>query len=108
MGRLHLSYPISDHHRRVCRSLQRSCGCYELTVVTRQQALLDRAAVCLRLLRDNTSNPDAQRMLESLRELWKELALEIWHLEAAEAAEQLKSLSDVQTSVLAEMRLTLH
>jgi hypothetical protein len=76
-------------------------------VVTRQQALLDRAAVCLRLLRDNTS-PEARQKLEGLRELWKELALEIWQLEAAEAAEQLRSLSDVQTSVLAEMRLTLH
>ena len=77
-------------------------------MVTRQQALLDRAAVCLRLLKDNTSNPDAQRMLESLRELWKELALEIWRLEAAEAAEQLKALSDVQTSALSEIRQTVH
>jgi hypothetical protein len=77
-------------------------------MVTRQQALLDRAAVCLRLLKDNTSNPDAQRMLESLRELWKELALEIWRLQEAEWGEQVKALSDVQASVLAEIRLTLH
>ena len=76
-------------------------------MVTKQQALLDRAAVCLRLLRDNTS-PESRQKLEGLRELWKELALEIWRLEAAEAAEQLKALSDVQTSVLAEIRQTVH
>ena len=56
--------------------------------------------MCLRLLRDNTS-PENRRKLEGLRELWKELALEIWRLEAAE---QL----NVQTSVRAEMRLTQH
>jgi hypothetical protein len=37
--------------------------------VTSQQALLDRATVCLRLLRDNSSNPDNERTLECLREL---------------------------------------
>jgi hypothetical protein len=77
-------------------------------LITRQQALLDRATVCLRLLKDNTSNPDAGRMLESLRELWKELALEIWHLHEAEWAEQVKALNDVQASVLEEIRLTMH
>ena len=76
-------------------------------MVTRQQALLDRAAVCLRLLRDNTS-PEARQKLEGLRELWKELALEIWRLQEAEWGEQVKALSDVQASVLAEIRLTLH
>jgi hypothetical protein len=77
-------------------------------MVTRQQALLDRATVCLRLLKDNTTNPDARQTVESLRELWKELALEISHLQEAELAEQLKALSDVQASVLAEIRQAVH
>jgi hypothetical protein len=68
--------------------------------VTRQQALLDRATVCLRLLRDNPSNPDNERTLECLRELWKKLALEIWLLRQAEFGE-LKALSDVQASIIA-------
>ena len=71
--------------------------------VTSQQALLDRATVCLRLLRDNSSNPDNERTLECLRELWKKLALEIWLLRQAEFAEQLKALSDVQVSIVAEI-----
>jgi hypothetical protein len=65
---------------------------------------MDRAAVCLRLLRDNTSNPDDRRTLECLRKLWKELALDIWRLEAAEVTERVEALSGVQTSVLAEIR----
>jgi hypothetical protein len=77
-------------------------------MVTRQQALLDRATVCLRVLRDNTRDPNARRMLEGLRELWKELALEIWLLQEAELAEQLNALSDVQATVLAEIRRTKH
>ena len=70
--------------------------------VTSQQALLDRATVCLRLLRDNPSNPDNVRTLECLRELWKKLALEIWLLRQAEFAE-LKALSDVQGRIVAEI-----
>lgn len=72
------------------------------SMVTEQQALLDRATVCLRLLRDNPSNPDNERTLECLRELWKKLALEIWLLRQAEFAE-LKALSDVQGRIVAEI-----
>jgi hypothetical protein len=77
-------------------------------MVTKQQALLDRATVCLRLLKDNSGNPNARGALECLRELWKELALEIWLLQDAELTEQVEALSDVQASVLAEIRPTLH
>ena len=78
------------------------------SMVTRQQALLDRATVCLRLLKDNTSNPDNRRTLECLRGLWQELALEIWCLPDAEVGEQIKAWSDVQANILAEIRQTVH
>ncbi len=110
---------VNDGHRRLCALPHRNylvrhgvwlgCGCSEeRPVVTRQQVLLDRATVCLRLLKDNTSNPDNQRTLECLRELWKELALQIWLLPEAEIAEQLEALSDVQASIVAEIRQTMH
>jgi hypothetical protein len=69
-----------------------------------QRTFLEHAAVCSRLLR-NTSNLDDRRKLEGLRERWKRLALDIWRLEAAEVTEQVKALSDVQASIIAEMRL---
>jgi hypothetical protein len=77
-------------------------------MVTRQQALLDCATVCLRLLKDNASNPDNRRTLECLRGFWQELALEISCLSDAEVGEQIKALSDVQANILAEIRQTPH
>jgi hypothetical protein len=75
----------------------------DLTDFPKQRTFLEHAAVCSRLLR-NTSNLDDRRKLEDLRKRWKRLALDTWRLEAAEVAEQVKALSDVQTSVLAEIR----
>jgi hypothetical protein len=78
-----------------------------MTDFPKQRTFLEHAAVCSRLLR-NTRNLDDRRKLEGLRGRWKRLALDIWRLEAAEVAEQVKALSAVQTSVLAEIRQTVH
>jgi hypothetical protein len=71
-----------------------------------QQMLLEHAAVCSELLK--RSSPSERIVFWHLRELWKALAAEAWRFEEAELAEEVEGLSDVQASLLAEMRPTLH
>jgi hypothetical protein len=69
--------------------------------------VLGQAAVCSRLLK-NTSDPDDRRKFEGLRERWKQLALQIWRLPETELVEQVKALSRVQASIIAEISQTQH
>ena len=74
-------------------------------IIVTQQNLLDRAAVCSRLLH-KTSNPKDRLMLWQLRELWSALAVDGLHQKDLD--EQVEALRDAEAKLLTEITPALH